>query len=274
MEREIGDGLSGSVGVVPAGGMDQRMWHCGICEASSQTPVRLHATHASVAAAHQDGERACLDVLGSDLGVCGPKRERRGPEGDVSTRSRANGTRDGLGRHGRLRSHSAVSVSDLRSRDLRRSDRLGADPVDERRLGQSDRTVAVTSSFSLSQSVEDQLEGHLKLAYFKDKWRKFPDWQKRAEQSMEKFYREYVTDAQIAELDISYELSNRPPASSLLPNKPLRAHLRVDEQYSSHGRSTKRRKIESELNEYYRDGLVDLDEIGDWLGLTNEDFLI
>lgn len=107
------------------------------------------------------------------------------------------------------------------------------------------------------------LHPSLKLAYFKDKWRKFPDWQKRAEQSMEKFYKEYVTDAQVAESDVSYELSNRPLASSLLPNKPLRAHLRVDEQYSLHGRSTKRRKIESELNEYYRDGLVDLDEIGD-----------
>ncbi|KAK5157209.1 hypothetical protein LTR16_012490, partial [Cryomyces antarcticus] len=33
------------------------------------------------------------------------------------------------------------------------------------------------------------LNPSLKLAYFEDKWRRFPDWHKRAKQQMEKLFK-------------------------------------------------------------------------------------
>ncbi|KAK5275827.1 hypothetical protein LTR16_012083, partial [Cryomyces antarcticus] len=43
------------------------------------------------------------------------------------------------------------------------------------------------------------LHPSLKQAYFQDKWRKYPEWQKRAKTQMEKIYKEYVADAHMEE---------------------------------------------------------------------------
>ncbi|TKA34684.1 hypothetical protein B0A49_13484, partial [Cryomyces minteri] len=91
----------------------------------------------------------------------------------------------------------------------------------------------------------------LKQAYFQDKWRKYPEWQKRAKTQMEKTYKEYVADDHIEEeVDVRDEIQSVAPSDDCLTTHKnfLRAHLQVDEQHSSHGRSNKRRKIESELN--------------------------
>lgn len=110
------------------------------------------------------------------------------------------------------------------------------------------------------------LHPSLKQAYFQDKWRKYPEWQKRAKMQTEKIYEEYVADAHMEEeVDVREEVWLVAPLNDHLTTHKnfLRAHLQVDEQYSSHGRSNKRQRIESELNKYIDDGLVDLDTIGD-----------
>ncbi|KAK5019733.1 hypothetical protein LTR16_000908 [Cryomyces antarcticus] len=110
------------------------------------------------------------------------------------------------------------------------------------------------------------LHPSLTQAYFQDKWRKYPEWQKRAKMQMGKIYKEYVADAHMEEeADVRKKTQSVARSNDHLTTHKnfLQAHLQVDEQYSSHGRSNKRRKIESELNKYIDDGLVDLDTIGD-----------
>ena len=116
------------------------------------------------------------------------------------------------------------------------------------------------------------LHPKLKLAWFKDHWRKYPLWIKRAENGMKALFQEYVADEQLdQEEDCVQTRSHR----RKLPTEVVRArekarqlgivdsddeddgihnaHLRVNEEYSTH--RTKRRRVESELQRYYEEGL-------------------
>lgn len=78
----------------------------------------------------------------------------------------------------------------------------------------------------------------LKEAYFKDKWRKYPEWQKRAKQQMEKIFREYIEkgddEDEITATRSSAAASSASSASSSQNSQvwSLKRHLKVDKQYS------------------------------------------
>ncbi|TKA79670.1 hypothetical protein B0A49_04709 [Cryomyces minteri] len=75
------------------------------------------------------------------------------------------------------------------------------------------------------------LDTGLKLACFEDKWRRFPDWHKRAKQQMETLFKEYIADRQSGDY-ADERVTVRPPVppnDDLSADDILRFHLRVDE---------------------------------------------
>ena len=116
------------------------------------------------------------------------------------------------------------------------------------------------------------LHPKLKLAWFKDHWRKYPLWIKRAENGMKALFQEYVADEQLDQEDEDLQTRSfrrKLPIEVVRSREKARqlgiidsddedediyeAHLHVDEEYSTH--RTKRRRVETELQRYYEEGL-------------------
>ena len=113
------------------------------------------------------------------------------------------------------------------------------------------------------------LHPELKLAYFKDKWRNYPEWHKKVDTKMNDFFKEYV---KIAEDEVEQEddvitrprkLPQRLKASDQDSEDEFQMSLIVDEEYSSDPRARKKTKLSSELNNYYADGLEDHGTVGE-----------
>lgn len=144
--------------------------------------------------------------------------------------------------------------------------------------------MSVETPFYFAATI---LHPNLKLAWFKDHWRKYPLWIKRAETGMKSLFQEYVANEQSEEEEPAQNRYRKLPAAVIRSHEKARqlglidsddsdenlhqSHLRVDEEYSTH--RTKRRRIESELQKYYDEGLesniVD-DPLKWWIKRSND----
>jgi hypothetical protein len=106
------------------------------------------------------------------------------------------------------------------------------------------------------------LHPSLREGWFKDKWRKFPEWIKRGTKQTERLFQEYADEVEFhdevvtAQSSVSSATTNRNSTASTsqhqLQPRTLKNHLKHDRQYSSYDRSSKRRKLEREYDKYCR----------------------
>ena len=100
------------------------------------------------------------------------------------------------------------------------------------------------------------LHPSLKRAYFRDKWKRWPQWWKHAERCMETVFDDYINEQVDEEDEEVVELRRRkvPCISGDDSGDEYSQSLLVDEDLTS-SRSQKRIKLTTELNRYYDAGL-------------------